>query len=191
MAKDYAKYHTKNSVGRKKSNKGGKSWIIILFLIIAVIVGMLYFNKSKIEEFLLKAAAPNNQIDKKKVFISSKKTVASAKIDNDNSHNVSPEAKFDFYTILPKEQVKVSQQPLNQSPNIKYFLQTGVVSSENNANHMKAELALLGFEASVEQFNNGETLAYRIVIGPYYSEDEAKNDQQKLSANKIKSVIIR
>ena len=97
--------------------------------------------------------------------------------------NVKEEPQFDFYTILPKESVSISQKQPDQKNSVKYFLQVAAVKNILDATRRKEELILLGFEASIKEI--------RVVIGPYFSEAKVKNDQLQLRVNNVQSIVIK
>lgn len=190
MPKDYAKYQTKKSTirDRKKPSKTWGIWVIALFLIIAVIAGMLYLNKTrKIESSSVKTVITEKRASDKGKKVAPKKTV----VDAAKVNSVDSEPQFDFYTILPKDRVAVSQQPSVDSNTVKYLLQVATVKNSSDAEHIKSELALIGFEANVEQLKINDVIWYRVNVGPYSSEIAAKNDQKKLNDNKVQSVVVK
>jgi len=91
------------------------------------------------------------------------------------------EPKFNFYTILPELEVLIPDaeiQPPSTAPsgtlrgNKQYMLQTGSFRNKNDADKLKASLALLGFEASIQHVSiNGEKW-HRVRIGPYKNTAE-------------------
>ena len=86
--------------------------------------------------------------------------------------------RFDFYRILPGQEEPVTEQQLKQaakaaaksgaSSRTRYFLQAGAFQNPADADNLKAKLALLGLEASVEPTNLPDKgVWYRVRLGPY------------------------
>lgn len=81
----------------------------------------------------------------------------------------------DFYSMLPRAGVKVIQDDEGEEadPYI-YHLQAGSFKDPNDAGAQQAELALIGFEASVTPFIAASgTTWHRVRVGPFTSKREA------------------
>ena len=118
--------------------------------------------------------------------------------------NEAPPSKtrFDFYTILPEMEIAVpddeidnaggnaSTPSLNQSS--RYILQAGSFRKLEQADRMKANLALLGIQAHIESvtINNKDTL-HRVRIGPYSELDKLNRDRKLLRKNKIDILLLK
>lgn len=72
---------------------------------------------------------------------------------------------------------------------VNYILQVASLHNKNDANHLKAELTLTGFNVHVTEIKTENTTWYRVTIGPYHSLEAAKNDVARLSENKIHAFI--
>ncbi|OZA53568.1 MAG: hypothetical protein B7X73_03920 [Methylophilales bacterium 39-45-7] len=108
-------------------------------------------------------------------------------------------AKFDFYTILPGSESKVSTddvkikdeqpQPVVQYT---YYLQVGAFQTEEEADNMKAKLALQGFEALVQTATIPDKgVWHRVRVGPLNSLDEINKAKNDLVANGFKTDLIK
>lgn len=72
-----------------------------------------------------------------------------------------------------------------------YLLQAGAFRSGDDAEGMKAKLALMGFEASVVPGEvNGNTL-YRVRVGPYAGLDVMNRARARLAENGIEASVLR
>lgn len=72
-----------------------------------------------------------------------------------------------------------------------YILQAGVFSQYTDADNLKAQLVLLGFEAKTSSLTkNGKSLT-RVYIGPFHSADEAKSIQSQLKENAISAKLLK
>lgn len=101
--------------------------------------------------------------------------------------------QFDFYTILPAAQVKV-QHPSSvvgeTSVQATYLLQVASVKQRADADRLKEELALLGYEAHINGVEMHGERWNQVVIGPYTAKDMAKDDQDRLRKSDITSVLV-
>jgi cell division protein FtsN len=72
-----------------------------------------------------------------------------------------------------------------------YVLQAGAYRSAEDADGMKAKLALLGFEARVLTAEvNGQTM-YRVRVGPYAQLDDMNRARSRLAENGIEAAVVR
>ncbi|OAJ70538.1 sporulation protein [Methylobacillus sp. MM3] len=108
--------------------------------------------------------------------------------------------RFDFYKILPGEsqvteqeiqQSKEAQQ--NQPPAIEnYFLQVGAFQTEEEADNIKAKLALLGLEAIVQTANVPDKgVWHRVRVGPYSDLDQIGKARAELTKNGFNADLIK
>jgi len=71
------------------------------------------------------------------------------------------------------------------------MLQTGAFKSEQDADSMRARLALLGLDARVSQVTQeGATVLYRVRIGPYRELDDLSGIRRTLSENGIEAQVV-
>ncbi len=111
------------------------------------------------------------------------------------------EPHFDFYKLLPSFQVVIPSQdketrsgdvpgPVNQPGT--YILQVGSFQSYAEADKLKANLALLGVESSIQQVkvNNG-SVWNRVRIGPIQSLSQLNALRAKLAQNHIEPLVIK
>lgn len=81
----------------------------------------------------------------------------------------------DFYRMLPRAGVKViADDDSEESDLYIYHLQAGSFKNPDDAGAQQAELALIGFEATVTPFvANSGTKWFRVRVGPFTSKREA------------------
>jgi len=88
---------------------------------------------------------------------------------------------FDFYTLLPGRKEPFGAQ---------YIVQVGSFRQQAKANALKAQLALLGFEACVQvKIDQGVTW-YRVYLGPFADKAKAVKKQQQL-AKSHRSLVLK
>lgn len=127
--------------------------------------------------------------------------------------------EFDFYQILPSIKPKslTSGNPkpastsnasntTNHADNVEklpepstanktgketFNLQIGPVKDYAEIDRMRAEMALMGYNVTIQTTKFNNQLIYRLILGPYVKLDSAKATQKNLQKNHISSVIIR
>jgi cell division septation protein DedD len=71
------------------------------------------------------------------------------------------------------------------------MLQTGAFKSAQDADAMRARLALLGLDARVSEVTQDATVLYRVRIGPYRELDDLSGIRRTLSENGIEAQVVR
>ena len=73
-----------------------------------------------------------------------------------------------------------------------YLLQVGSFRRNEDADRLKAQLALLGFEAKVERARiNAKDTRYRVRSGPYRDTQAVDKARQRLVENGFNGIVIR
>lgn len=107
--------------------------------------------------------------------------------------------RFDFYTILPgsesqvsaEEESKLKEEPAPAEKN-SYFLQVGAFQTETEADNMKAQLALQGFEAQVQTATIPEKgVWHRVRVGPLNDLDQINKTKTELATNGFQADLIK
>lgn len=109
--------------------------------------------------------------------------------------------RFDFYTILPEMEIAVPEDDLNTGSSTPakpltkpgtYILQAGSFKTLEQADRMKATLALLGIEANIESvtINNKESW-HRVRIGPYRDLENLNRTRSRLKQNNIEVLLLK
>ena len=110
--------------------------------------------------------------------------------------------RFDFYRILPGQEEPVTGEQLRQAAALEkagkaetdsvYFLQAGAFPSPADADSLKARLAFLGLEASVEPTNLPDKgVWYRVRLGPYGKVEDINKVRAQLSQNGIEPSLVK
>ncbi len=111
----------------------------------------------------------------------------------------SDKPRFEFYKILPGTE-EAAPQPAPKAepkdgkaaPVEVLYLQVGAFQSPADADNMKARLALMGMEASVQQATVPEKgLMHRVRIGPFRSPDDMAKARAQLAQNGIEAGIVK
>lgn len=104
--------------------------------------------------------------------------------------------RFTFYEILTDKDHQTAHAPAHSANAPKdtakpaaagvYFLQAGSFAKPDEADRLKAKLALLGLEAAVQPADvPGKGTYYRVRLGPYHSSDEMNKANATLKENGI------
>ena len=193
MPRDYAK-------SQHKEHKPIPGWVwLIAGLIIGLFVALLVYIKDNSSGKLAITETVS------KVFQNKTSTEArGVKKDNvtalpEPSSNHKP--KFDFYTILPELEVAIPEQDLvneSKESNSKtktsqqYILQAGSFKKFNEADKLKARLALQGIEASIQKVKiNATDTWHRVRIGPLTNVSQLNKTRRRLRSLGIASIVVK
>lgn len=120
-----------------------------------------------------------------------------------------PRPRFDFYTILPEMEVVIPEEPAGGvatprpvapppaspvAPSVPvsgYILQAGSCRSASDADALKAQLALLGYEASVQTVTINQDTYHRVRLGPFASRERADAARAQLAGNAVSTLLLR
>ena len=110
-----------------------------------------------------------------------------------------PATRFDFYTILPNQEVVVPDPEPPASKNKKtkpapegvYYLQAGSFRKHDEANSMRAQVILLGTQASIQSVTIDKDTWHRVRVGPYKNLARLREVRTRLRDNKIDTLLIR
>ncbi len=116
------------------------------------------------------------------------------------------EPRFEFYSILPELEVVVPEQeqddpteatsdsggreatPSGEGP---YYLQAGSFQQAEQADRMKARIALLGLDVAIQRVRIDGERWHRVRIGPYSDPDKLRNARERLRAEDIDFLVLR
>ncbi|HHQ41822.1 MAG TPA: SPOR domain-containing protein [Chromatiales bacterium] len=113
-----------------------------------------------------------------------------------------PRPRFDFYTILPEQEVVIPDEdrrppaggapPAGEAPGTRYMLQAGSFRRYADADRLKARLALIGIEADIQKvtIQGGETW-HRVRIGPFRSRAEVDAVRARLREHRINAILLK
>ena len=105
---------------------------------------------------------------------------------------------FDFYTLLPELEVVVDKagrapagRPDNKLPAGRYVLQVGSFKDHQEADSLKAQLALMGVETNIEKVTVNTINWHRVRVGPIQHTEQLESIQKRLRKNKIDSILFK
>jgi cell division protein FtsN len=117
----------------------------------------------------------------------------------DPKNEESKKNRFDFYNILPSNESKVTEQEIKQLDDADsahtqetYFLQVGAFQTEQEADNLKAKLALLGIEAIVQSTPiQDRGVLHRVRVGPFVDMMQVNKAKANLAENGFKSDLVK
>jgi cell division protein FtsN len=189
MTKDYKRME------RRSGSRGGGGHTLLVGVLIGLVLGLCialgvawYINKVP-SPFLARTAPAST----------ANPPVAPGARPEDKVARV-PEAKprFDFYKILPGTEEPATDQQLKEAQKAPapskeaFFLQAGAFQSAADADNLKARLALLGVEATIQTTSVPDKgLWHRVRIGPYTSVDQLNRTRDTLKSNGVETTLIK
>lgn len=108
-----------------------------------------------------------------------------------------PKPRFDFYTLLPNQDldfssdVEPAQLDTKHRDNDLYVLQAGAFRAERDADRRRGELALLGLEATIEQTRGDNGVWYRVYLGPFESHSAMAKARTMTAQQSIDTLLLK
>lgn len=202
---------------RSNSSNSLRLMVIKLFLLLLVVIltlGLIFFSKHHRVEVVksTNVAAANTQVESNSATSSkvnsdsaiknetysdhqkAKKDRASKKKNAKNKGQfksqvaaIDQEPNYDFYSMLPQQKLMPGNGKIAQQSGGQYVLKIANTNSSAASNDLAQHLSTLGFDAIIEQNNEG----YQVLVGPYSTIQEAETNRQRLLENKIKNRLLR
>ncbi|TRZ92452.1 MAG: SPOR domain-containing protein, partial [Rhodocyclaceae bacterium] len=118
---------------------------------------------------------------------------------------VEEKPRFEFYKILPSgqepapaagdtKQQQASPPPVvaPASSNEAFYLQAGAFQKAADAENLKAKLALMGLETSLQDVNVPDKgVMHRVRVGPFAKLEDMNRVRNQLSQNGIQATVIK
>lgn len=198
MSRDY-KPSPERSKNTSKGNPLFTGLLIGILMGVAASLGVVMFIKGGESPF---AQQTSNEITKSvsekmqdKALADQANADAAAEAGADGTQN-----RFDFYTILPgseskvsaEEEIKIKDDAPEPALQISYYLQVGAFQTGEEADNMKAKLALQGFEAVVQTATTADkAIWHRVRVGPLTNLDQINKTKNDLLKNGFKADLIK
>jgi len=198
MSRDY-KPSPERSKNTSKGNPLFTGLLIGILMGVAASLGVVMFIKGGESPF---AQQTSNEITKSvsekmqdQAIADQANADAAAEAGPDGTQN-----HFDFYTILPgseskvsaEEEIKIKDDALEPALQISYYLQVGAFQTGEEADNMKAKLALQGFEAVVQTATTADkAIWHRVRVGPLTNLDQINKTKNDLLKNGFKADLIK
>jgi len=94
-------------------------------------------------------------------------------------------------TIPAPKPKTVTPPPASPAKPSAYIVQAAALSDSSDADQLKAQLTLLGFNVNVTPAKKNEKTFHRVWLGPFHDESEAKSIQKQLQENMISSKVLK
>jgi len=203
MPRDYAKKNRSKKTASRRNTRSSKQqkpapWVwMIAGLCIGLFISSLIYLK---EHHLIESIKTNKHSSRKTSIHSPPKPGQNPVINNSQQQPSKP--RFDFYTILPKMKVWVpssierssierTNQPSKQRTTpVRYFLQVASVKRYQDADKLKAQLLLMGYNVNINRVKTAKITWHQLWIGPYKTKEIARQIQKKLAQEHKQSIII-
>lgn len=197
MAKDYkdrSERRPKKRASTITQAKPGR-WVLIGGLIFGFIAFLAYLKSTapvvKQGAATVQQNTADTQTESAKIKTPSSKKTKTVEKPMESTAPADPE--FMFYGILPAGEVmipehelkaRVREELVGRGQSTKYTLQAGAFRDLKDADHLKAELALLGIVSKIETaIINGKPTWHRVRLGPYTQLDEVEKIKAQLKKN--------
>jgi|GEM_PF-295865 len=195
MTKDYAKrkrQKRKNNTRTPKNSATKKPISPILVFIGGILITLLVV--------FLWAVVKKPDVLKELVTAEETSTEKAAETGNYKQNNTAQQkntepqtndskddTEFTYHEALTNKKVDVEvTKPETTNSNKSYIMQCGAFKQLADAERMKAELAFIGFQATI--LSKGEW--HRVRLGPYQSKRNAESDRHKLQNNNYQTCQI-
>lgn len=192
MTKDYKKAE------RKPGSRGSGSSLLVGILIglvlgLGIALGVAWYINKMPSPFVFRPAPATKSEPAKG------NTPGVAKTDDKSLKAAETKPRFDFYKILPgyeepatEQQLKDAQKASTAAEREAFFLQAGAFQGAPDADNLKARLALLGVEATIQTTTLPDKgVWHRVRIGPYTSIEELNRTRDALKQNGVETALIK
>ena len=192
MSKDYKKAE------RNPSSRGSGGSLLVGILIglvlgLSIALGVAWYINKMPSPFLARGTPqpkPGPQAETRNDANAGERTAKAA---------ADSKPRFDFYKILPGEQAATDQQLRDAQKAAStagereiFFLQAGAFPNAADADNLKARLALLGVEATIQTATLPDKgVWHRVRIGPYASIEELNRARDTLKQNGYDTALIK
>lgn len=196
-------------MGRNMSNKSAAPGKSGSSLLTGILIGMVIGAgmAAGLAWYVMKSPSPfvTREHTAAKPLMDAPKPTVSAEVPASGVGEGKP--RFEFYKVLtdkqdtsvaaPTDKTKILSQPMVDSRPIggasePYFLQAGSFPNPDDAEKLKARLALLGLESSIQVATIPDKgVWYRVRLGPYRNADELNRTRTSLKQNGVEATPIR
>jgi len=120
------------------------------------------------------------------------------KTDKSSKEEIKP--SFDFYYILPELEVRVPEQEIakkssgekpQQEGDIDYILQVGSFKQLDQADQLKAKLAIHGITANIQSVRINDDTWHRVRVGPLQNLTTLNQVNKRLKENGFSAIIVK
>lgn len=200
-----ASRNPKKSSARRSSGAGVPAWLwIFLGLAVAVFAAFLWYlhdlrssahKADKAASATALASPAASEVRAKTDTAPANSPADSRPRDNANAAQ-GEEPRFDFYTLLPNQEVLPTPHPKRQpapTPAQRGWpLQAGAFKSEAEADKRRASILMLGLPVNVQKVTLASgAVWFRVVVGPFADQSASQQARQTLARNGVDSVSVK
>jgi len=189
----------RSSMSAKKPVPGA-IWLFAGLAIGLFIAFLVYLKKQPTEQVSFTDAVVH-ELDK----VKQAKKPQDAPHQGDKKDKAVKQPRFDFYTILPELEVFIPESDIeksgrspsppagniaSESADKQYLLQAGSFRNREDADRLKANLALLGVQSSIQSVSINSDTWHRVRIGPFSDTKRLQETLSVLKNNKIHAMTM-
>lgn len=106
-------------------------------------------------------------------------------------------SRFDYAKILPENEERIREKDIKAAKTANasketYYLQAGAFQNSEDADNLRAKLALDGIEAQIQTAQLPDNKVWhRVRLGPFKSVDEVGRAKAQLKKNQIEGTLIK
>ena len=181
-----------------KSASGKKGPTLLLGLFIGYVLGLV--SAIGVWMYIHQAPSPFIQNEKPEVSTKIKPSNNGKQISDSNdsqTEDTNEKPRFEFYKMLPGNEEPVTEKQFKKAskqPSLKdkYYLQAGSFQDTEDAENLKAKIAMLGMEAYVQSADLSEKgMWHRVRVGPFTKIDAINKARSSLLQSGIKANLIK
>ena len=198
MPRDYAKSSKRE---KKPGQLPGWAWMLGGLAIGLFVAFLVYLNNTShpSQKNALVKAFKETMKDTREVRKEKEATPPPPPAKPEPATAEKPKPSFDFYYILPELEVAVPEQELaakSQKPSAadektEYILQAASFREHEQADQLKAKLALLGIDANIQSVQINQDTWHRVRIGPIRNMATLNSTLKRLKENNISAIIVK
>ena len=190
MSRDYKGTDRRRGGGRRNGSSLLVGVLIGLVLGLGIALGVAWYINKMPNPFSTRPSAAS------KSEAPRSGPAQSARVEEKAPKSEETKPRFDFYKILPSEdsekQPKDAPKASTATGKETFFLQAGAFQNAPDADNLKARLALLGVEASIETSTTPDKgVLHRVRIGPYTSVEELNRARDTLKQNGVQTTLVK
>lgn len=190
---------------RRKEETPGWVWMLAGFTLGIVAAGSIYIY-SQLPARPANATPVTTDIDSADAPLTAQPSDRSLDSDAPETfrsggpqQTVAEETTFDFYEVLPEFEVVVPESAEAQARDIRdaaiersgsFVVQVGAFRTREDADRRQAEIALLGFESSLQRVAVDDDVYHRVRIGPITELAELNRVRRRLRDERIDYMLI-
>ena len=202
MSRDYKYHDRRGSYSDRRRRRGPPPWAwAAVGLLVGLFVALLVFlqlGPAPSVERTVKLETPPEPATRP----AAKQPAPAPAESSEKQPSSPPKPRFDFYNLLPEMEVIVPEQDVQGATTSEgvrqveqpgtYLLQAGSFRTREQADQLRARLALLGVETDVQTVtvDNKQTW-HRVRVGPFHNLRDLNTARSLLKKNGIDAILIR